>query len=131
MAKKFRFITVGSVVLSLALGGAAAAHATDKQTALSAKIPGLQQSHYVNSQKRTTTKNSQIRFSSISSNLLLNVKAQNLSNDAQYTENKGLGVDSTYTITNKTPKGSSSRLIITQYDWNLLSPTAKGWYNIK
>lgn len=61
----------------------------------------------------------------------MNVKAQNLQNNQQFTELKGLDENSTNTIPNGTPAGNSSRLIVTNNTWAVVDVTAQGWFNIK
>jgi len=123
--KKYTKPAVAAIALSLI--GSASAFADETIHSFNNVIPPFQQSHYMGAYIRSTsTTPSQIKFSSISDAQLMNVKAQNLQNNAQFTELKGIGEKSDVKITNLTPAGYSSRLIVTNYDWNVLSPTVIG-----
>ena len=123
-------MTLSVIGALFAVDGASYADTTSH--AINDSIPAFQQSHYLAARSRSTsTTPSTVTFTSTTGALLLNVKAQNLQNNAQYTELKGIGPDSTdHNITNKTPAGQQSRLIITQYDYNAITVTAKGSYVI-
>jgi hypothetical protein len=126
--------TIGAAVALatlVAMGGASVALADNTSHSFNATIPALQQSHYMTSYNRATSSTaSTIYFSSISNSQLMNVKAQNLQNNAQYTEIKGIGPGYNVSIPNSTPTGYQSRLIVTNYDWNLSSQTAIGSFII-
>lgn len=133
MKNKYKKITKSAAVLALGivLMGGAFAYADTASHSFSDTIPALQQSHYLNSYQRTTSSvASKITFTSISDSQLMNVKAQNLQNDSQYFELKGISATKTVSITNNTPAGQFSRLIITNHDWNFLSPTVTGSFTI-
>ncbi|MEO0025119.1 MAG: hypothetical protein RL196_1560 [Actinomycetota bacterium] len=120
-------VKIAVAAVSLCTLGSASAFADEATHSFNNVIPPFQQSHYMGAHIRSTsTTSSQIKFSSISDAQLMNVKAENLQNNVQYTELKGIGVNSASQIKNSTPAGKSSRLIITNYDWNVLSPTVIG-----
>lgn len=124
--------SLGLVIVPLmALGGALAANAENKETEFNSTIPKFQQSHYLPAQSKELAASSQIRFSFIGSTYLMNVKAQNLQTGTQYLEINGLDEGSTYTIPNATPVNYSTRLIVTNHTWALVNVTAQGWFNLK
>lgn len=92
----------------------------------------FQQSRYFVDQTKTTTNNSQIRFSAIGGGYKANVKAQDRSQNnnsgTQYTEQKNLGTGYTHSIPNKTPKGKNTRLIVTNATWSPVSVAISGWF---
>jgi hypothetical protein len=119
------------VGVGLIICGSATAFAATTSHGFSDSIPAFQQSHYLNSyQRSSSTANSTIEFTAISDSQLMNVKAQNLQTNGEYTELNGIGVGSLVGIVNKTPAGQMSRLVITNHDWNFLSPTATGTFVI-
>lgn len=129
--KPNRFSAGMAATVALVLVGAGAAFADTNQHNFDDTVPAYQQSHYLNSYGRTSsTANSRIYFSAIGSGQLMNVKAQNLSSGTQYTEKKGIGTGSERQIDNNTPAGTSSRLIVTNYDFNTLTPNIKGYFII-
>ena len=120
-----------AVLVATFLCSATTAYADNNSHSFSDPIPALQQSHYLNSyQRSTSTSASTIRFSSITGSQLMNVKAQNLQNNEEYAELKGIGPGYSVGIANTTPAGQMSRLIVTNFDWNLSTPVATGIFVI-
>jgi len=121
-------LTAVAVTAGLVLGGAGVAHATASESKFSTTVPRAQQSHYWEYQKKTTTSASQVNFASIGGGYLMNVKAQNADGGKQYTERKGIAKGSTNKIENKTPKGKSTRLIVTNNTWTAVTVAVTGWF---
>lgn len=117
-----------AISASMAGGGMIAANAIASQTNFTTIVPRLQQSHYWQYQNRTTTSDSQVRFSTIGASYLMNVKAQNGDTQVQYQERKAIGVGSTVTIKNGTPIDTATRLIVTNNTWALFDVVATGWF---
>jgi hypothetical protein len=126
--RKGKSVSIAAVgAIGMVLFGGVAAFADNSSHSFSGTVPAYQQSHYLNSYQRSSgTASSTIDFSSISNSQLMNVKAENLQNNAEYTEIKGIGTGSNTSIPNSTPAGDESRLVVTNYDWNALTPSIGG-----
>lgn len=128
MKRILRNLVVGSALAGvLATGGALSAQALTSQTNFDGNANRYQQSRYFQTQTKSNTSASQIRFSGIGSEYTMNVKAERIGG-SQYTEKKGLGEAYTYSIENKTPAGSQTRLIVTNNTWTAVEVTIAGWY---
>ncbi|WP_269048399.1 hypothetical protein [Paenarthrobacter sp. Z7-10] len=58
----------------------------------------------------------------------MNIKAQRSDTGGQFSESKGLGTGYTYSITNGTPTGVQTRLIVTNNSWTTVDVAITGWY---
>lgn len=121
-------VAATALTVALALGGGASAFAVESQTNFNSTVPRFQQSHYWVYQNKTTGKSSQVRFDSIGGGYLMNVKAENGATGGQYTEKKGIGVGSTVDISNGTPTGTATRLIVTNNSWVTVNVNVTGWF---
>lgn len=128
MSRTRKAILAAGLAVGLALAGAASAQAVTTQTNFNTIVPRFQQSHYWTYQNKVNTSASQVAFSFIGSDYTMNVKAQNGSSGTEYTEKKGIGVGSAVSISNGTPVGTATRLIVTNNTWALVDVTATGWF---
>lgn len=119
---------VAALAATLCFGGALSAQATTSQTGFNSTVPRMQQSHYWEGQNKTTSSASQVYFSSIGASYTMNVKAESQGNGQQYAEKKGIGRGSAVPISNGTPIGTSTRLIVTNNVWAVVTVSVSGWF---
>lgn len=102
---------------AIIFGSAFAASGIGTATNFSSIVPRFQQSHYWPYQNKTTGNPSAVTFGTIGGGYLMNVKSQNGGTGVIHTERKGLAAGPTYAISNPTPRGVSTRLIVTNHSW--------------
>ncbi len=89
----------------------------------------FQQSHYWEYQVKTRAGVSSVQFDSIGGSYLMNVKAQNGADGTQYPERVGIAVNTIpSTISNSTPVGTATRLIVTNNAWALVDVLVTGFF---
>lgn len=129
MRKRIKYgIATAALTAVLVGGGAASAFATTTATNFDGVANRGQQSRYFVYQTKTQVQTSGIHFNSIGNGYLMNVKAQNGASGTQYTERKGLGSGYDYGITNSTPVGTQTRLIVTNNSLTTVTVAIAGYF---
>lgn len=106
MKSQARKVIAGLALAGILSSGAAMAHAVESKTNFDGIANRAQQSRYFQHQNKTTSKDSQIRFSRIGGGYSMNVKAQH-NTGKQYTEKKGIVAGQIRSIANGTPQGTA------------------------
>ncbi len=129
MRKRIKY-TIATAALTAVLvgGGAASAFAIGTPTNFDGVANRGQQSRYFEYQTKTLVQTSGIHFNTIGNGYTMNVKAQNGATNTQYTERKGLGTGYDYGITNSTPVGTQTRLIVTNNTFSTVTVAITGFY---
>jgi hypothetical protein len=116
--KTIKLALASAIVIATSIGSGYIAQAVTTDTNFATIVNKYQQSHYWEYQMKERAGVSAVQFDFIGSTYTMNVKAQNGSTGAQYSERTGISESATpSTIANNTPVGTSTRLIVTNNAW--------------